>query len=166
RLQIRVGPGGGVRFLSTYGTSGNYPFTFAFGGSVGEVMRIKTNGDVGIGTATPTDKLSVNGRIRAHEVKVETANWPDYVFHRDYALMTLSELEAYIEKNGHLPGMPTAAEAEAEGIALGEMNNKLLEKVEELTLHLIKLGAENAELRQRVESLGKAIESVKPDLDK
>ncbi|WP_257667170.1 hypothetical protein [Parapedobacter tibetensis] len=94
-------------------------------------------GNVGIGTITPADKLSVNGRIRAKEVKVETANWPDYVFHEDYALQSLPELEAYIKRHGRLPGIPSAQEAETEGIDLGEMNRKLLEKVEQLTLHTI-----------------------------
>ena len=160
RLQLRVGEGGGIRFLSTFGTGGNYPFTFVFGGSVGEVMRIKTNGDIGIGTTTPTDKLSVNGRIRAREVKVETANWPDYVFQSDYTLLPLDKLEDYIRTNGHLPGMPTAKQAEAEGIDLGAMNSRLLEKVEELTLHLIRLNAENAQLSQQVRQLAQTIETL------
>ncbi|WP_257667150.1 hypothetical protein [Parapedobacter tibetensis] len=81
--------------------------------------------------------IEVNGRVRAKEVKVETANWPDYVFHGDYALQPLPELEAYIKRHGRLPGIPSAQEVEAEGIDLGEMNRKLLEKVEQLTLHLI-----------------------------
>lgn len=100
-------------------------------------FTVRHNGNVGIGTATPSDRLSVNGNIRAKEVKVETANWPDYVFKEDYDLMPLSELETYIKTNRHLPGIPSAKEAEAEGIGLAEMNRKLLEKVEELTLHLI-----------------------------
>ncbi|WP_257667151.1 hypothetical protein [Parapedobacter tibetensis] len=119
------------------------------------------NGNVGIGTITPVDKLSVNGRIRAKEVKVETANWPDYVFHEDYALQPLPELEAYIKQYGHLPGMPTAKEAEAEGIDLGEMNRKLLENVEQLTLHLIEREKNEQKMWGVIEALQREINSLK-----
>ncbi|WP_257667169.1 hypothetical protein [Parapedobacter tibetensis] len=121
-------------------------------------FMVNYNGNVGIGTTTPADKLSVNGRIRAREVKVETANWPDYVFRGDYELQPLPELEAYIKSNGHLPGMPTAKEAEADGIDLGEMNRKLLEKVEQLTLHLIEKDREMEAIRKEVDRM-KAMES-------
>jgi len=96
-------------------------------------------GNVGIGTETPREKLSVNGKIRAHEIKVETANWPDYVFSKSYNLPTLQETENHIKEKGHLPGIPSAAEVKANGIDLGEMNAKLLQKMEEMTLHLIKM---------------------------
>lgn len=104
---------------------------------------------VGIGTATPTERLSVNGNIRAKEIKVETANWPDYVFQEDYDLISLGDLEAYIKENGHLPGIPTANEVESEGVALAEMNRKLLEKVEELTLYIIDLRKELDQVKKK-----------------
>ncbi|ACU03275.1 hypothetical protein [Pedobacter heparinus] len=95
------------------------------------------NGNVGIGTTVPTDKLSVKGKIRSQEIKVENTNWPDYVFTNDYQLPTLQQTENHIKEKGHLPGIPSAAEVKANGIDLGEMNAKLLQKIEELTLHLI-----------------------------
>jgi len=95
------------------------------------------DGNVGIGTVTPREKLSVNGKIRAHEIKVETANWPDYVFAKEYQLPSLQETEKYIQDKGHLPGIPSAEEVKTNGIDLGEINTKLLKKIEELTLHLI-----------------------------
>jgi len=104
-----------------------------------ERMVINNYGNVGIGTASPSDKLSVNGRIRAQEIKVETANWPDYVFAKGYALPSLSETEHHIKEKGHLPGIPSATEVKENGVELGEMNKKLLEKIEELTLHLIEM---------------------------
>ncbi|SMC75173.1 hypothetical protein [Pedobacter africanus] len=107
------------------------------------------NGNVGIGTATPDSKLAVNGNIRAHEIKVETANWPDYVFAKDYELPTLQETEKHIKTKGHLPGIPSAAEVKANGIDLGEMNAKLLQKIEELTLHLIRQQKEIEQLKAR-----------------
>ncbi len=94
-------------------------------------------GNLGIGTMTPREKLSVNGNIRAKEVKVEAANWPDYVFEEGYNVGTLEGLESYIKTNKHLPEMPSAREVEGNGIQLGEMNKLLLKKVEELTLYLI-----------------------------
>ena len=103
---------------------------------------------VGIGTTTPTEKLSVNGTIRSKEVKVEANNWPDYVFATDYVLPTLSETETYIQENHRLPNMPSAEEIAENGIALGEMNRLLVEKVEELTLHVIQLEKDNQELNR------------------
>jgi hypothetical protein len=102
-----------------------------------KVLVLTQNGNVGIGTVTPTEKLSVNGKIRAQEIKVETAGWPDYVFAKDYKLPSLQETEQHIKDKGHLPGIPSAEEVKANGIDLGEMNAKLLKKIEELTLHLI-----------------------------
>lgn len=107
-----------------------------------ERVRIDVAGNVGIGTSTPAEKLSVNGKIRAHEIKVELANWPDFVFAKDYALPTLQETEKHIKEKGHLPGIPTAAEVEKNGIELGDMNKKLLQKIEELTLYLIEMKKE------------------------
>ncbi|MCA9761192.1 MAG: hypothetical protein KC463_06745, partial [Streptococcus sp.] len=97
----------------------------------------RSTGYVGIGTTTPQSALAVNGKITAKEVEVTLAGFPDYVFEPDYDLMTLEEVEAYIKKNGHLPNVPSAREVEENGLGLGEMNKILLEKVEELTLHLI-----------------------------
>ncbi len=112
-----------------------------------------SNANIGIGTATPTEKLSVNGKIRAKEIKVETANWPDYVFEDDYPILSLAETEKYIQTNKHLPEMPTSKEAEANGIALGELNKLLLKKIEELTLHLIKLSKENEQMKNNFKQL-------------
>lgn len=106
------------------------------------------NGNVGIGTASPTETSSVNGKIRAKEIKVETANWPDYVFEESYQLPDLKETEHFIKTNKHLPGIPSAKEIEECGVSLGEMNAKLLKKVEELTLYLIDLKEENDNLKK------------------
>jgi hypothetical protein len=96
--------------------------------------------NVGIGTSdTKGYKLAVNGKIRAQEIKVEATPWPDYVFSKSYRLPTLLETEKHIKENGHLPGIPSATEVKASGIDLGEMNAKLLQKIEELTLYIIDL---------------------------
>ena len=95
------------------------------------------DGNVGIGTDTPDEMLSVNGNIRAKEIKVEASNWPDYVFKDEYKLRPLTELKNYIETHGHLPAIPTEDEVIENGVHLGIMNVKLLEKIEELTLYII-----------------------------
>jgi len=126
------------------------------------------SGNVGIGTLDPKERLSVNGKIRAHEIKVETANWPDYVFAKDYRLPSLRETEKHIKEKGHLPGIPSAEEVKANGVNLGEMNTKLLKKIEELTLHLIeqnkqfeKYEAKNAQLERNVGLLVNELEALK-----
>ncbi|TJZ49894.1 hypothetical protein FAZ15_21975 [Sphingobacterium olei] len=120
-------------------------------------MTIQSNGNVGIGTTNPTDKLAVNGNIRAKEIKVETANWPDYVFQDGYEGMSLPEIELFIRQNGHLPEMPSASEVEKEGISLGKMNKLLLKKIEELTLLLI-------EKNREIEYQGKEITEMKDSI--
>jgi hypothetical protein len=96
------------------------------------------NGNVGIGTSSPNQKLTVNGTIYGKEVKVDlNVPGPDYVFEKDYPLMSLEETKAYIDANKHLPEVPSAKEMEKNGVQLGEMNLLLLKKLEELTLHLI-----------------------------
>ncbi|MNE34203.1 hypothetical protein D3C87_511320 [compost metagenome] len=105
-----------------------------------ERMRLDKDGNLLLGaTASGGEKLSINGNIRAKEVKVETVNWPDYVFKSDYKLLSLPETEEFIKQNGHLPEVPKASEVEEMGVSLGEMNKILLKKIEELTLQVIEL---------------------------
>ena len=116
-------------------------------------MNFLANGDVGIGTSTPKEKLSVNGKIRAKEIKVETANWPDYVFEEGYQNQSLTEIEQFIKRNKHLPGVPTAKQVEQEGVELGEMNKVLLKKIEELTLLLIDQNKKNQEQDELIKKM-------------
>jgi len=117
--------------------------TPGFGGFItfnldgGEKIRIQANtGNVGIGTTNPTQKLSVNGTVRAKEVIVDTS-WSDYVFADDYKLQSLTDVEAAIKTNKHLPGVPSAQEVAEKGVSVGDMQAVLLAKIEELTLHQI-----------------------------
>lgn len=134
--------------------SGTMP-TGGFGISLNNNMNFKIlpNGDVGIGTTTPKEKLSVNGKIRAKEIKVETANWPDYVFEEGYQNQSLAEIEQFIKQNKHLPGVPTAKQVEQEGVELGEMNKVLLKKIEELTLLLIDQNKKNQEQDELIKKM-------------
>jgi hypothetical protein len=103
-----------------------------------ERLRIDEWGKLGIGTIAPDQMLTVKGKIHAQEVIVDL-NVPlaDYVFAKDYELMPLHRVEEYVQENSHLPEMPSATEVKENGLGMGEMQNKLLKKVEELTLYLI-----------------------------
>ncbi|PRD44535.1 hypothetical protein [Sphingobacterium haloxyli] len=118
-------------------------------------------GNVGIGKVNPTDRLEVNGTIRAKEIKVETANWPDYVFAEDYELPSLDFIRAYIAEHGHLPEMPSAAEVGREGIALGEINALLLKKIEELTLLLMEKDDQLKKQGDAIDKLSSEMEIVR-----
>jgi trimeric autotransporter adhesin len=114
------------------------------------------NGSIVVGSVPSTPagfKLYVENGILTERVKVAiktTANWSDYVFEKNYKLPSLENVEAFITKNKHLPGIPSANQVVAEGLDLGEMDSKLLGKVEELTLYMI-------ELKKEIESLKKQI---------
>jgi hypothetical protein len=95
----------------------------------------------------------VNGTIGAKEVIITNTGWSDYVFRPGYRLRPLSEVNAYIHAHHHLPDIPSEAEAMAKGVGVGEMQAKLLAKVEELTLHMIQQEKENRELRDRIARL-------------
>lgn len=132
----------------------NFPVSNGHGWNAanGLGLYIKNNGNVGIGTTNPSHKLAVKGTIRANEVIVDTG-WSDYVFAEDYDLATLSEVEAHIEQNGHLPDVPSAAEVAINGISLGEMQSLLLAKIEELTLHQIAQEKQQSHLLSRISNL-------------
>jgi hypothetical protein len=118
-------------------------------------MFITAGGNVGIGTDNPTNKLSVYGNIRSTEVIVETANWPDYVFNKKYQLQSLVDLEKYIQQYNHLPNIPAANEIEKNGLQLGDMQKKMMEKIEELTLYIIQQQKEIDLLKEKINSNNK-----------
>ncbi len=100
-------------------------------------MVVLDNGNVGIGINNPAQKLAVNGTIRAREVIVETANWPDYVFGRDFRLRPLAEVEQFINTHHHLPDIEPASALEQNGVAVADLTRRMMQKIEELTLYVI-----------------------------
>jgi hypothetical protein len=149
------GSGGSGRWLFSTGTSGTV---------------YDTDDNVAIGTNDAKGyRLAVNGAAIFNTVKVKpTASWPDYVFRKGYRLPGLGELEQYIQKYRHLPGVVAARDVEKNGIDVGENQATLLKKVEELTLYLIdenhQLKAQNAKLAEqdrRTDDLQRQVDELK-----
>lgn len=122
-----------------------------------DLFAVRANGNVGIGTITPQNKLSVNGTIWARKVKVSLTDAADWVFEEDYQLRSLEEVEDHITKYRHLPDMPSAEEFRTNDLDVAEMDNKLLQKIEELTLYLIEQNKQNKQLTEEVNELKKKV---------
>lgn len=138
--------GGFLTFLTSDGT---------------EKMRLTPTGNLAIGTTDPgAYKLAVEGTIGARKVDVKLTSWADFVFHDGYQLPTLQEIEKYILIHQHLPGIPSEKEVLQNGLDLGEFNKRLLEKVEELTLHLIAQDKKNTALAERLKYLEEQIKHL------
>jgi hypothetical protein len=155
-------------------TSGNlfYRSASSLGGHWQYVNGVEYDSldNVAIGTSNPEGyKFAVNGTAIFTKVKVKTAGtWPDYVFAKDYHLPDLKELEDYLVKYRHLPGIASEAEVQKDGIDVGDHQAALLKKVEELTLYLIKenkaLKEQNAKLQdqqRQIDELKKLIAEKK-----
>lgn len=130
-------------------------------------LVIFNTGKVTVGTDQydndPDFLFYVKKGIKAAQVKVEVPEqhgWADYVFKKDYQLLTLEEVEKHISDKGHLPNVPSAEEVAKNGINLGEMSSKLLEKIEELTLYTIEQNKEIQQLKKENSNLKKLEERI------
>lgn len=157
---IYMGANGSITF-SVYnsGTSGS---TLS---GTGMVMTMANNGNIGIGTSTPDQKLAVNGTIHSKSVVVDLTGWPDYVFKRGYTIPPLSAVKTYIDQNHHLPDMPSEKEVIKDGINLGEMNKLLTKKVEELTLYLIEKDHAEKESNEKIRDLQAQLNALSKKFD-
>ena len=116
-------------------------------------MMINLNGNVGIGTLNPTSKLTVAGNINAREVKVTVDAGADFVFEKGYKLPSLETVDQFIIENKHLPEIASAQKMQKEGINLSEMNIKLLQKIEEMTLYIIEMKKDNDKQNEKIKAL-------------
>lgn len=145
-------PNAGYSKGMEFGAAPGYSIFFSI--SYTPAMMIANNGYVGIGTSNPTYRLSVNGTIQSKEIRVETG-WSDYVFEKNYKLRSLKNVADYIEQNKHLPGIPSAKQIQKNGLAVGEVQTKMMEKIEELTLYLIEQNKQIQQLQKKIEVLEK-----------
>lgn len=114
-------------------------------------FSVLNNGNIGIGTSAPQYLLDVKGTIRATEVRVESIDkFADFVFEKGYQLPSLPEVNNYIRVNRHLPDIPSATEVKENGLSLVDMQVKLLQKIEELTLYVIEQDKKIKELEKRI----------------
>ncbi|SDI56333.1 hypothetical protein [Chryseobacterium jejuense] len=130
-------------------------------------LIIFNTGKVTVGTDQydndPNFIFYVKKGIKAEQVKVEnpaTNGWADYVFKKDYKLRSLEEVEKHISEKGHLPNIPSALEVEKDGINLGEMDAKLLEKIEELTLYSIEQNKQLQSQSNKIEKLEQLVQKL------
>jgi hypothetical protein len=154
----RSAGGGETDFISNQGSgvTGGFSFyNYNNSGVTSHLMSIQANGSVGIGTdITNGYKLAVKGNVIATSIKVQLMDvWPDYVFESNYKRMSLPELEKYVKSEKHLPEIPSAQVLTEGGIDLGEMNGKLLKKIEELTLYLIEQNKQIELLKEKVNNM-------------
>ena len=117
-------------------------------------------GNIGIGISNPTNKLDVNGTIHSKEVKVDMSGWSDFVFKKEYNLPTLEEVEKHIAEKGHLENIPSEQEVLKDGVNLGEMDAKLLQKIEEMTLYMIEMKKENDSLKNNQKNLEERLKKI------
>ncbi len=134
--------------------------------NAGMRMVIRSDGNVGVGTTSPTEKLAVDGNIKARKLIVTQLNWPDYVFRPAYQLNPLSTLAKFIGTNGHLPDMPSAKEVEKKGLDIGDNQALLLRKIEELTLYVIDLKKENEVQSRQINKQHQSIRQLQQRLTK
>ncbi|MBC7774711.1 MAG: hypothetical protein H7246_04670 [Phycisphaerae bacterium] len=134
-----IGINSGVMQLYTAGQD-KIAFGYGNANNFTETMSLYTGtGQLGLYTLPVNGyRLAVNGKVICEELKVQLKSaWPDYVFSPNYKLRTLEEVEAHIKSENHLPGIPAAAELEKDGLEVGDMQKRMMEKIEELTLYLI-----------------------------
>jgi hypothetical protein len=136
------------------------------GNGWGERFTVKNNGNVGIGTTNPQSLLAVKGKITAQEVEVTMTGWSDFVFQKNYNLISLEDLEKYINENRHLPDVPSEQEVKEKGLNLGQNDAVLLQKIEELTLYVIEQNKTQKELIKEIQTIKEKNSQLEEKIEK
>ncbi|MCC9074197.1 hypothetical protein LNQ49_21640 [Flavobacterium sp. F-65] len=160
--------GGAIKSISNnsyLGGQGNtYSSQLAFysvgGGNLIEGLRIDDKGNIGMGIISPAYKLDVCGTIRAKEIKVDLLAGCDFVFEKDYKLMSLNELDKFVKTEKHLPEIQSEKEMIEDGLNLKMFQMKLLQKIEELTLYVIEQNKKNEQQEQELKRLKAKIKKI------
>lgn len=157
-MTLRYNPSNGFVVAPNYASSNNSipNFIIKNGQTIVNGQGLPSGSDVFIVTNDPNNinstntnfKVKSDGLVYSRELNVQLTNFPDYVFHKNYKLMNLDNLENYISANKHLPNVPSAAEIEKNGANIGELCKIQMEKIEELTLYIIELKKEVEKLKQ------------------
>ncbi len=151
----------GLRINTTGATSADYPLYISSGATgTNGLMVVRGNGNIGIGTTTPSEKLTVNGTILTKKVKVTQTGWADFVFNKGYKLRRLESVEAFIKKYKRLPDVPSEREIKKKGLDVGETQALLLQKIEELTLYLIEQNKNYKEQQRLLEGQQEEIKKL------
>ncbi|TAM97335.1 MAG: hypothetical protein EPN39_11560 [Chitinophagaceae bacterium] len=146
------------KYAITWDNTNNY---LNFSGMANFNSNVGILGNVGIGTTSPQSKLAVNGTITATQVKVTQTGWSDFVFDSAYHLPSLSKTAAFIKTNHHLPDIPSTKEIETNGLDLGSMEKKQMQKIEELTLYQINADKKIEQLEKELSALKNEVEYLK-----
>jgi hypothetical protein len=123
------------------------------GGSTTPNMILNASGNLGLGIKNPQNKLDVNGTIHSKQVDVDMNGWSDFVFNPSYNLASLSTIKNYLDKNHHLPDMPSEKEVVKDGVNVGNMLKLQTQKIEELTLYLIEKDQQLTDQKKEIEQL-------------
>lgn len=150
-----------TKIIEVFNTATNhYPFTLHANGQLeidngtAKIFHLGTNGMLSLRNNTiETFRVEANGMVRARKIKVDSETWADYVFDENYKLLPLSELEIFLKRNKHLPSIPSEQQIKDEGIDVTEMNVKMMEKIEELTLYLIQQNKEIEKLKAEIQRM-------------
>jgi hypothetical protein len=112
-------------------------------------------------TGTKILQVENNGLLRTREIRIDAATWADFVFDKNYELPKLKDVAKYIEKNQHLPGIPSSNEIKENGINVGEMQTLQMQKIEELTLYMIEMDKKMDAMQSEIDNLKKENNQLK-----
>lgn len=170
---LKLFDGGNVNFANFWITRGELVTTNAIEKEAGNLVISPSGGRVIIADKTNTGlsmpnpgnyKLIVQNGILTTKIKVavqNATNWSDHVFEDKYKLKQLRDVEKYIKENKHLPNIPSSDELVRDGMDLGEMQAKQMEKIEELTLYMIEMKKEIEELKKENKELKEKVSNSK-----